>query len=75
MHVAQLLSDEELYALEDACADFLVLRSATAMVLTPTLVHAVSEYDVVAKLAKMIGISEGIASDARCARQLRRIFI
>jgi hypothetical protein len=75
MHVAQLLSDEELYALEDACADFLVLRSATAMVLTPTLVHAVSEYGVVAKLAKMIGISEGIASDARCARQLRRIFI
>ena len=70
MHAAELLSDDEMFKIEDLCADFLEIKT-TAGVLTLESVYSNPD-GVAARLAKLIGVSEGIASDARCARQLRR---
>ena len=74
MHEARLLSDDELFALEDICADYLELKTSTAGVLTHEVAYA-NPGGAAVKLAKMIGLSEGTASDPRCARQLRRKFV
>ena len=74
MHEARLLSDDELFALEDICADYLEVKTSTAGVLTHELACA-NPGGAAVKLAKMVGLSEGIASDPRCARQLRRKFV
>ena len=75
LHAAQLLSDEEFFALEDACADFLELQGSTVGVLSQDLVCSSAAYGVAAKLAKMVVVSEGITSDAGFARQARRKFV
>ena len=76
MHEARLLSDDELFALEDICADYLELKTSTAGVLTQELACANPRGAAAwAKLAKMVVLSEGTASDPRCARQLRRKFV
>ena len=70
LHEAKLLSDSELFALEDACADY--LEAKTSEGITPAMAYSMP---AAAKLARMISVSEGIASNARCARQLKRKFL
>lgn len=70
MYEAKLLSDTELFALEDACADYLEIK--TSEVITSAMAHSIP---AAAKLARMISVSEGIASNVRCARQLKRKFV
>jgi hypothetical protein len=71
LHVANLLSDDELFSLEDLCADFAELQ-ATAGVVTKELLLAVSS---AATLQKLVGVSERMASDKAFARQARRKFV
>ena len=72
LHAAQLLSDEEFFALEDLCGDFIELQGSTVGVLSQDLVCSSAAYSVAARLAKVVGLSEGLASDAGFARQARR---
>ena len=72
LHAAQLLSDEEFFALEDLCGDFIELQGSTVGVLSQDLVCSSAAYGVAARLAKVVGLSEGLASDAGFARQARR---
>jgi len=68
LHTAQLLSDEELFSLEDSVADFIEYRSS--------LDPPVAELGASAKLVKkLVGISEGMPKDGTLARQLRRKFV
>ena len=75
LHAAQLLSDEEFFALEDLCGDFIELQGSTVGVLSQDLVCSSAAYSVAARLAKVVGLSEGLASDAGFARQARRKFV
>ena len=63
--------------LEDLCADYFKLKASVAAVLASELVHFSPghAYSAVAKLAKLIGVSEGVALDGSFARQARRNFI
>ena len=72
LHAAKLLSDEELFAMEDCIADFLEARAASDVV-TAEIVHANAE--VMGKLHKLVALSEGLPNDAAFARQLRRKFV
>ena len=76
LHAAQLLTDEELFALENLCSDFLEVKAATVGPLTQELVYASpAKLVVVSKLAKLVVASEGLASDGALARQVRRKFL
>ena len=75
LHSAQLLADEELFALEDLCADYLEMQTAAGGVLTQEAVYRYSPAGAAARLAKLAGLSEGLASDAAFARQARRKFV
>ena len=68
LHSAQLLSEEELYTLEDLCADYLALKPSVTVGFTPELIS------VAATLSKLISLSEGMAADGSFARQARRKF-
>ena len=77
MHVAQLLTDDEVCAAEDLCADFWEFQTLVGSVVTRELVHSspaasCPSYTAARKLATLVGLSEGIAADAQFARQLRR---
>ena len=74
LHSAQLLTDDELFALEDLCADFLEMQAAAGGVLTPEVAHS-SPVSAAARMVKLVGVSEGLASDAAFARQARRKFV
>ena len=65
MHADQLLSDDELYALEDVLADYIELKARRPRD-DPEL--------RVGPLLALVGLSEGLLSDARFARQARRKF-
>ena len=71
LHAAKQLTDDELYTLEDAVADYMELRSLMGCGATVTAEMAHSS-GAVAKLLKLIGLSEGIAADKAFARQARR---
>ena len=75
LHAAQLLADEELFALEDLCADYLEMQTAAGGVLTQEAVYRYSPTGAATRLAKLAGLSEGLASDAAFARQARRKFV
>ena len=75
LHAAQLLTDEEFFALEDLCGDYIELQQSTVGVLSQDLVCSSAAYSVAARLAKVVGLSEGLASDAGVARQARRKFV
>ena len=75
LHAAQLLTDEEFFALEDLCADFLEVQASASGVLTHELVYSNPAFGEAAKLAQLIVVSEGLASDAGFARQARRKFV
>ena len=80
LHVAELLSDEELFALEDIVADFVELEASTMPAMRPITLEAVhtSPGDAcapAAKLLKLVALSERLATDAAFARQARRKFV
>lgn len=70
IHVAEMLSDDELYALEDGLADFFDLL-ASVDVVTKEMATTQSE---AGKVLKLVVLSERMGSDAAFARQLRRRF-
>jgi hypothetical protein len=71
LHVAKLLGDDELYALEDLCADFAELQAKVGLVTNETLLV----FELAAKVHALIGVSERIPGEAAFSRQLRRKFV
>ena len=71
LHAAKLLSDEELYALEDCVADFF---EATAGFDVVTM-EVVNASDAARKAHKLVTLSEKMPADAAFARQARRKFV
>ena len=70
VHAAQLLSEEERFALEDQLADFVELKA-----LQPVLTREMLHVPVVGVVCKLVALSEGMANDAVFARQARRKFV
>eukprot|EP01047_Picozoa_sp_COSAG01_P046466 COSAG01_NODE_4365_length_5094_cov_1.949750_8_plen_192_part_00 len=71
LHAAQLLTDDEVHALEDLIADYLELQ-AVMMAGGGVVAEMAHASEAVAKLLKLVGLSEGIAADGAFARQVRR---
>lgn len=70
MHESALLAeDDELFDLEDVCADFLALKSSTEGVITMALAQNV---EAAGKMRGLLTLSEGIPSDAKFAWQAKR---
>ena len=67
MHAAQLLADEELFALEDICVDYIALGLVTA--------EMAGGNAAASKLLRLVRVSEGVAADASFARQAKRRFV
>ena len=67
MHAAQLLTDEELFALEDICVDYIALGVVTA--------EMAGGNATASKLLQLVRVSEGVAADASFARQAKRRFV
>jgi hypothetical protein len=74
-HQAKLLSDEELFVLEDICADYAELKTISTSVMTKEMVFASPALEAAATLYKLVGVSEQIVGDAAFARQARRKFV
>ena len=70
LHGARLLTDDELFGLEDLCADIIELKSSVGKL---TAEIAQSNPDA-AKACRLVALSENMVSDAAFARQLRRKF-
>ena len=66
LHAAQLLSEVELFALENTIGDFVAVRSMEPADNTDEL------RGVVRTVGQLVGLSEGLANDSVCARQMRR---
>ena len=65
---AKLLTDDEVFKLEDCVAEFIECRSS--------LTVAAAEMGAAAEqVKKLVGLSEGVAKDGMLARQLRRRFV
>ena len=71
LHAAQLLSDEELFTLEDTVADYVELQSSMG-VITLEAAHAIRAAD---KLVKLVALSEHIVADGAFSRQARRKYL
>jgi hypothetical protein len=72
-----LLNEEERFAVEDLCGDFVELQAATGMVTTEMLAVTCGTrqwhtYAAVGKLHAIVMLSEKIKEDVMFARQLRR---
>ena len=74
LHVAKLLSDEELYSLEDLVADYVDLQATVAQVITEQMLLS-SPFVVASRLHRLVQLSTSMAGDAAFARQARRKFI
>ena len=70
LHAAQLLSDDELFALEDCVADFIEAQASYDVV----TMEAVNANCAIGKVHKLVALGEGMPRDAMFARQLRRKF-
>jgi hypothetical protein len=83
LHAAKLLTDAELFALEDVIADFLELRASVGTITFDMAFVSHADYagtpsqtfSVAAAMHKMVSLSAGLASDAAFARQLKRKFV
>ena len=71
LHEAKLLSDDELFKLEDMVADFAEARAAIGVV-TMEIVHT---NHAIEKVHKVFAVSEAVSRDSMLARQLRRKFM
>ena len=67
MHAAQLLSDEELFALEDTVADY--VEPSMGVITLEAPMRAAD------KLVKLVALSEHIAADGAFSRQARRKYL
>ena len=79
LHAAQLLADEELYMVEDLCADFVELQAEVPNggVLTQSTIYSAvgDSYTSAVKLHKLVRLSASMGSDSALARQLKRKFL
>jgi hypothetical protein len=78
VHAVKLLSDAELFALEDTVADYVELQACMAgQPITEAMIYApVAQSSGPAnKLHKLVRLSASMPSDAAFARQLRRKFV
>ena len=71
LHGAQLLSDDELFALEDYIADFHEAFAACGVV----TMEIVNTSPAMGKAHRLVALSEGMPRDAMFSRQLRRKFV
>ena len=71
VHGAKLLSDDELFAVEDCVADFIEAQASYDVV----TMEAVNANRELGKVHKLVALGEGMPSDAMFARQLRRKFV
>jgi hypothetical protein len=69
LHASKMLSDDEFFALEDLCAD------AAELTLETVTKEMTTMMEPVAKLHKLVLLSEKMASDAGFGRQVRRKFV
>ena len=65
---AKLLTDDEMFGLEDILGDFIECRSSVALAPQETGV-------AVDRVRKLVGMCEGVSKDGMFARQLRRKFL
>ena len=79
LHAAQLLADEELYAVEDLCADYVELQASVPEggVLTKDAIYSAVGHSSAAavKVHKLAQLSGKMGADAAFARQLKRKFL
>ena len=73
LHAAQLISDDELFVLEDCIADFLEAKATFGLELVTA--EVASAHRAVGKVHKLVVLSEGVPRDPMLARQLRRKFV
>ena len=73
LHAAKLLTDDDLFALEDLVADYVDLTmSVTDGVITKVMIYSRPILAVASKLDTLVGLSAAMAGDAAFARQARR---
>ena len=79
LHAAKLLADDELFVVEDLCADYMELQASVPNggSLTQDMIYTAvgHSHSAAAKLHKLVRLSDGMASDAAFARQLKRKFV
>ena len=76
LHATKLLSDEDLFALEDLVADYVdVTMSVADGIITKDMIYSMPTIAVARKLDKLVGLSAAMAGDAAFARQARRKFL
>jgi len=76
LHVTKLLTDEDLFALEDLVADYVDLTMSVADgIITKDMIYSMPTVAVASKLDKLVGLSAAMAGDAAFARQARRKFL
>jgi hypothetical protein len=68
LHQAKLLTDDEIFVLEDILADFIECRSSVTV--APGEMNAAAD-----TVRKLVGMCEGVSKDGMFARQLRRKFL
>ena len=68
LHQAKLLTNDEIFALEDRLTDFIECRSSVTV--SPGEMGAAAE-----SVRKLVGICEAVSKDGMLARQLRRKFL
>ena len=77
LHVAKLLADEELFALEDMVADYVELTMSVTdgRVITREMLYSLPTVAAASNLDKLVGLSAAMVGDAAFARQARRKFM
>jgi hypothetical protein len=68
LHQAKLLSDDEMFSLEDTLAHFIKCRSSVTV--APGETGAAAD-----RVRQLVGMCEGVSKDGMFARQLRRNFL
>ena len=71
LRATQILSDDELFAIEDCVADFIEAKGSFDVVTMDVVTASRS----MGKVHKLVLLSEGLPDDAMFARQLRRKFV
>ena len=71
LHATKLLSEDELYSVEDSIGDYIELKASVSSI-TAEMVHA---NRVVGTVLTLCALCEGLAADGAFARQLKRKFV
>jgi hypothetical protein len=78
LHAAKLLTDDELFVIEDIVADYVELTmSVTDRLITKDMIYAMPNASmyIARQLDKLVGLSTAMTGEAAFARQLRRKFL